>query len=99
MAEVRFKISGQGKRDIRYWNSTAKMLEAVALTIADAANSSLELNGPGDLSPGYAIRSKPGKPDGTLGRWRVSVAAVTPHAIRHNAVHNTLLRVSGIAAK
>ena len=99
MAEVRFKISAQGKKEIRYWDYTARVLEAVAHTIADAANSSLKLNGSGDLSPGYVIRSKPGRPDGTLGRWRVSVAAVTPHAIRHNAVHNTLLRVSGIARK
>ena len=95
MAKVRFKISGQGKRDIRYWNSTARMLEAVGLTIADTANSSLTLNGPGDRSPGYVIRSAPGRPKGTSGRWRVSVAAVTPHAIRHNAVHNTLVRALG----
>jgi hypothetical protein len=95
MGEIRFKISAQGKKDIRYWDSTARMLEAVAHTIADTANGSLKLNGPRDLAPGYVIRSKPGKPDGTLGRWRVSVAAVTPHAIRHNAVHNTLLRALG----
>jgi len=92
MAEVRFKINHGGKRDIRYWDSTARMLEAVAHTIADTANNSLKLNGPRDVSPGYVIRSKPGTPKGTLGRWRVSVAAVTQHAIRHNAVHNTLVR-------
>jgi len=95
MAEVRFKISSQGKREIRYWPSTARMLEAVALTIADTANGSLKLNGPRDVSPGYAIRSQPGKPKGTSGRWRVSVTAVTQHAIRHNAIHNTLLRALG----
>ena len=92
MAEVRFKINHGGKRDIRYWDTTAQMLEAVAQTIADTANNSLKLNGPKDVSPGYVIRSKPGTPKGTLGRWRVSVAAVTQHAIRHNAVHNTLVR-------
>ena len=95
MAEVRFKINGAGKRDIRYWDSTARVLEAAAHTIADTANGSLKLNGPRDVAPGYAIRSQPGNPKGTLGRWRVSVAAVTTHAIRHNAVHNTLLRALG----
>jgi len=95
MSAVRFKISAQGKKEIRYWNSTARILEAAAHTIADTANSSLTLNGPRDVAPGYAISSRPGKPVKTLGRWRVSVTAVTRHAIRHNAVHNTLLRALG----
>lgn len=90
--DIRFKISDQGKKEIRYWDSTARILEAAAHTIADTCNSQLTINNPTDLKPGYEIISRPGKPDGTLGRWRVSVTAWTPHAIRHNAIHNTLLR-------
>jgi hypothetical protein len=97
MGEIRFKPKPGGEREIRYWDSTRSVLEGVAYTIAETANSQLKLNGPRDVDPGYKIESKRGKlvgPKG-FGRWRVSVTAVTRHAIRHNAVHNTLLRALG----
>jgi hypothetical protein len=94
MAEVRFKPRIDGFREIRYSSEAQRMLEAVAHTVADTANGSLVQNGPRDVQPGYAIRSRPGKRV-KQGRWRVSVTAVTQHAIRHNAIHNTLLRALG----
>jgi hypothetical protein len=92
MGKVTFKLNNAGTRDIRYWDSTARVLEAIGYTIAETANNSLKLNGPTDRDPGYVLKSQPGNPNGTLGRWRVSVAAVTPHAIRHNAIHQTLVK-------
>jgi len=94
MAQVRFKPRVEGFREIRYSSETQKMLEAVALTVANTANGSLKLNGPRDVAPGYKVSSKPGRRV-KQGRWRVSVTAVTRHAIRHNAVYNTLLRALG----
>lgn len=94
MAEMRFKPNIEGFREIRYMDSTREMLEAAALTVADAANETLTLNGPSDKSPGYKVFSRAGRRV-KQGRWRVSVTAITPHAIRHNAVHNTLLRALG----
>lgn len=94
MAEVKFKPNIDGFREIRYMDSTREMLEGVALTVAEAANDTLTLNGPSDKSPGYKVFSRPGKRV-KQGRWRVSVTAITPHAIRHNAIHNTLVRALG----
>lgn len=94
MTQVRFKANIDGFREIRYMDATREMLEAAALTVADAANDTLTLNGESDRSPGYKVFSRPGKRV-KQGRWRVSVTAVTPHAVRSNAVHNTLLRVLG----
>ena len=93
MSEVRFKANVNGFREIRYMDSTREMLEAVGLTVANAANDTLTLNGASDTT-GYKVFSRPGKRV-KQGRWRVSVTAVTPHAIRSNAIHNTLLRVLG----
>jgi hypothetical protein len=94
MTQVRFKARVEGFREIRYSSETQRMLEAVALTVANSANNSLKLNGPRDVSPGYKVISQAGRRV-KQGRWRVSVTAVTRHAIRHNAVHNTLLRALG----
>ena len=94
MAAIRFKPKVEGFREIRYSDETRKMLEAVALTVADTCNDSLKLNGPKDVSPGYKVMSMAGKRV-RQGRWRVSVTAVTRHAIRHNALHNTLIRALG----
>lgn len=94
MGEVRFKVNVEGFRDIRYGEKTRDMLEAVGLTIAETANSTLKRNGPRDVVPGYKVMSRPGKRV-EQGRWRVSVTAVTTHAIRHNAKHNTLLKALG----
>lgn len=97
MATVKFKPKPGAEREIRYWSSTQQMLESVGLTVADAANSQLEYNGPSDKSPGFKVFSRRGRMKGPkgFGRWRVSVTATTPHAIRHNAIHNTLLRALG----
>ena len=91
---IRFKANIAGFKELRYRDETRSMLEAVAHTVADAANSTLETKGPRDTKPGYMIFSQPGaaKPQG---RWRVSVTAVTQHAIRHNSIHNTLMRALG----
>ena len=94
MAEIRFKPRIEGFRELRYSSETQGMLEAIALTVANTANSSLKLNGARDVAPGYKVRSRAGRRV-RQGRWRVSVTAVTRHAIRHNAVHNTLLRALG----
>lgn len=93
MSEVRFKANVNGFREIRYMDSTRNMLEAVGLTVANAANDTMTLNGESDTT-GYKVFSRPGRRV-KQGRWRVSVTAVTPHAIRSNAIHNTLLRVLG----
>ena len=92
MADVRYVRSKTGEREIRYWDSTRRVLEQLGYTVAETANSSLKLNGPSDV--GYVVSSRAGKLVGPrgFGRWRVSVAAVSPHAIRHNARHNTLLK-------
>jgi hypothetical protein len=92
--EVRFKVNADGFRDIRYSQPVQDMLEAVGKTVADTCNDSLVTNGPTDVKPGYKVSSRPGRRV-RQGRWRVSVTAVTTHAIRHNAVHNTLLKALG----
>ena len=94
MAQVRFKKNEDGFRELRYADETRKMLEAKAKIVADACNSSLTQNGASDVMPGYIILSRPGRRV-KQGRWRVSVTASTPHAIRHNGIHNTLLRALG----
>lgn len=94
MAEIRFKTNVEGFREIRYSTPTRDMLEAVALTVANTCNDSFTTNGPRDVEPGYRVMSQPGRRV-KQGRWRVSVTAVTRHAIRHNAKHNTLLRALG----
>jgi hypothetical protein len=93
VVQIRFKKNVEGFRDLRYSDATRDILEAVGLTVADAANSTLELNGPRD-KPGYKVTSRPGRKV-KQGRWRVSVTAVTRHAIRHNAKYNTLLKALG----
>jgi hypothetical protein len=89
---IQFKINKAGFRDIRYRNETRSMLEAVARTVADTANSTFKPSGPSDR--GYEVFSRAGarKP---YGRWRTGVVAVGPHANRHNAVHNTLVKALG----
>lgn len=94
MTEVRFKQNIAGFLELRYSEPTRRILEAVAHTIADICNDQLTIENPTDLKPGYEIRSQAGKKV-KQGRWRVSVTAWTPHAIRHNAIHNTLLRALG----
>ena len=86
---IKFKKNNDGFREIRYRNETRSMLEALGYTVAERANSTFKPSGPSDR--GYVVSSRAGarKP---YGRWRVSVAAIGPHANRHNAVHNTLVK-------
>lgn len=86
---IRFEPNIDGFREIRYSDKTESMLEAIGNTVADTCNDSLK-----DSTPGYKVMSRPGK-RAPQGRWRVSVTAVTPHAIQDNAIHNTLLRALG----
>jgi len=93
MSQVRFKVNVDGFREIRYSKQTQEMLEKLAEDIADVCNEALS-SGSDDENPGYKVFSRPGR-QVRQGRWRVSVTAVSPHAIRHNGVHNTLLRALG----
>ena len=97
MGKVRFKKTPGAERKIRYSGPVQSVLEGIGLTVANAANSQLKLNGDSDLRPGYRMRSEAGAKVGPkgFGRWRVSVTAFTPHARRHNAKYNTLLRALG----
>ena len=91
--KIRFEKNDDGFRALRYSNPTRRMLEGIGSEVADAANSTLQLNGPRDRT-GYKMTSRPGRIQ-KQGRWRVSVTAVTRHAIRHNAKYNTLLKAVG----
>ena len=93
MVQIRFEKNVEGFRELRYSDRTRGMLEGIGSTVADAANSTLQLNGPRDRT-GYKVTSRPGRRV-KQGRWRVSVTAVTRHAIRHNAKYNTLLKALG----
>lgn len=94
--KVRIEFVPGAKRRIRYLPATAALLESYGQRIVDSANSNLTTNGPSDYRPGYKMSSKAGarKP---FGRHRVTVAATTHHAIRHNARHNTLMSALGSA--
>lgn len=80
------------RRKLRYLPATAKMLEGIGQKVARKANS--ELGASEDYTPGYRMESRPGarRP---FGRHRVSVAAVSIHARRHDRKHNTLIRALG----
>lgn len=92
MANVRVKMKPGALRKIRYLPATAAMLETYGKRTMDGANADLDA-GP-DEQQGFRMSSRPGarRP---FGRWRVSVAAVTPHAKRHDRKHNTLLKNLG----
>jgi hypothetical protein len=97
MSEIKFVKKPGAERSIRYSGPVKSMLEGIGTNVLNSANSQLKLNGDSDLSPGYRMRSEPGALKGPrgFGRWRVSVTAFTPHARRHNAKYNVLLRALG----
>ncbi len=97
MSQIKFVKKPGAERKIRYSGPVRSMLEGIGTNVANSANSQLKLNGQSDLSPGYRMRSQPGALVGPrgFGRWRVSVTAFTPHARRHNAKYNVLLRALG----
>ena len=92
MAQVRFKANIAGFRAIRYSGPVQDVLEGIGMSVLSAANSSFTRNGGTDRL--YDMTSQPRK-QVNQGRWRVSVAAVSPHTIRHNAKYNTLVRALG----
>lgn len=94
---VKIKFTPGAQRKIRYLPEVADFLTNIGQQVADTANSTLETRNKGDIEPGYVVSSRPGRRVGPrgFGRWRVTVAAVTPHAKRHNAKHNTLLKALG----
>lgn len=91
--KVRLEFVPGAQRRIRFLPATARLLESYGQRIADSANERLKLNGPTDYAPGYKISSRRGALKGPrgFGRHRVTVAATTHHAIRHNARHQTLM--------
>ncbi len=91
MAKVRLEMKPGAERKIRYLPKTRAMLEQHGRGIAREANSTLKAGSVTDPIPGYRMSSQAGvrRPSG---RWRVSVAAVTPHAKRHDRKYNTLMR-------
>lgn len=95
---VKIKFTPGAQRKIRYLPKVADFLTNLGEQVAQTANSTLDYNGTSDLQPGYSVSSRPGRRVGPrgFGRWRVTVAAVTPHAKRHNAVHNTLKKAIGV---
>ncbi|AAN07930.1 hypothetical protein AVANI_12 [Mycobacterium phage Avani] len=82
---VKHKIGGYYK--LRSAGGVVAFEEAAAKDVAARANK--QLKGKGGI--GFAVSSRQGarRPQG---RWRTSVAAVSPYARRHNAKHNTLIR-------
>ena len=92
MARVRFVKKPGAERSIRYSGPVRNMLEGIGTTVVNSANSTFKLNGGTDR--GYTMKSQAGRRI-PKGRWRVSVAATSPHAIRHDAKYNTLVRALG----
>lgn len=94
MTTIRFKKRKGAFQELRYSPEMQSYLEQIASGVAAAANNSYKPNGDNDPADGFRTSSQPGakKP---YGRWRTTVITVTPHARRHNAVHNTLLSVLG----
>jgi hypothetical protein len=92
MTRVKIVMTPGALRKIRYLPSTARMLEVHGRRVESQANSSLGAST--DEQQGFRMSSQPGarRP---YGRHRVSVAAVTPHAKRHDRKHNTLIRALG----
>lgn len=82
--KVKHKIGGYYK--VRSAGGVQAFLEGAAEDIASRANAQLKGN-----SKGFKTSSRQGakRPQG---RWRTTVAAVSPYAKRHNAKHNTLLK-------
>lgn len=83
---VKHKIGGYYK--LRSAGGVQAYLEGAAENIAARANA--QLNGKG--GKGFVAASRQGakRPQG---RWRTSVAAVSPYAQRANAKRNVLLKV------
>jgi len=84
--KVKHKIGGYYK--LRSSGGVVAFLEGAGEAVASRANGQLK-NG-----QGFKMSSRQGEKR-PQGRWRVTVAAVTPYAKRANAKHNTLIRALG----
>ncbi len=82
---MKIKWDKRGLRELRYMPSTVRLLEAKGKPIAARANAALK-----DDHSGFVMSSDP-----IRRHHRVSVGAVSVYARRHNAKHNTLLRLLG----
>lgn len=82
---VKHKVGGYYK--LRSAGGVQAFLEGAAEDVAARANAQLK----GVGGKGFRTSSRQGarRPQG---RWRTSVAAVSPYAARANAKHNILLR-------
>lgn len=82
---VSHKLGGYYK--LRSSGGVQAYLNGAANDVAARANAQLKGKG----GKGFVTGSRQGakRPQG---RWRASVAAVSPYAKRHNAKYNTLLR-------
>lgn len=82
---VKHKVGGYYK--LRSSGGVQAFLVGAAEKVASRANAQLKGKG----GKGFVTSSRQGakRPQG---RWRTSVAAVSPYAKRHNAKHNTLLK-------
>jgi hypothetical protein len=82
---MKFKPNHRGFYDVRRMPKLIDMLEDYAEEKADKANAELGEDGFGTGSRQGARRPQ--------GRWRASVFTRSEYAKRHNAKHNTLLKV------
>ena len=85
MATIRVKHKNGGYYQLRSSGGVKAYLEGAGNAVAARANATLPER------KGYTVSSRQGarRP---YGRWRVTVAAYSPHARRSNAKRNTLLR-------
>lgn len=83
--EVKVKWKNGCWYEIRRMQALIDIEETIAEDVAARAN---QMAGSDD---GFKTGSRQGakKPQG---RWRTSVVAASPHAARHNAIHNTLIK-------
>lgn len=89
---MRIDMKTGALKKLRYMNETVKMLERQGDRVKDRANTGLGTSE--DIEPGFRMSSQPGTPRPS-GRHRVTVAAVSIHARRHDRKHNTLLKSLG----
>lgn len=82
---MKFTPNNRGFYDVRRMPKLIDMLEGFAEEKAAKANAELGEDGYGTGSQQGARRPQ--------GRWRTSVFTRSEHAKRHNAKHNTLLKV------
>lgn len=83
---MKLKINRQGFRELRNSPGVVADLDARAERVADAAMAEYDPHH-GEVNDGFIPNVSEGQ-----NRARSSVVTGNPHAARHNAAHNTLLR-------